>query len=129
MRLMRVNFKPVVERIFAIDKEIRYVAVVDRQYNLLESKMREGVTTLTSEEIDRNFYSIVPPIITDGVSRLEPYYGSVITIGIRYEKVVAIYCPIQDYVFALTLNPDVETPLLDKIANSLKTIIQVQEKQ
>ena len=119
-----MDFKLISDKIFAIDNEIRYFAVVDREFHLIQSKMRETIPSLTSEEIDSNFYSILPPIIIDGLSKLSPYYGSLTTIGIRYEKVVAIYCPVQDYIFILTLNPRVETPLLDKISNSLKTIVE-----
>lgn len=117
-----MDTEQIVQRIFKIDKSIRYVALVDSEYHLLESKMREGIATLTSEEVDRNFYSIAPPIVLDAVAKLEPYYGSFRILSIRYEKVVAVYCRSPDYIIAFTLNPEVETPFLDKIANAIREI-------
>jgi hypothetical protein len=39
--------------------------------HVLASKQRKGVDFYTSEEVERNFVSIIPPIIVDAVEELE----------------------------------------------------------
>lgn len=118
-----MNPKSLIQKIFAIDKGIRYVAVADRTFQLIESKMRENIPTLTSEQIDKDFFSWVPPVMIEGVSKLSAYLGSVVTVAIQYEKLLAVYVPARDYVIALTLNPDTKTSPF-QIATSVKTIVE-----
>ena len=118
-----MNLKPLIQKIFAIDDDIRYVAVADRAFRLVESKMRENTPTLTSGEIDRDFFSWVPPVMIEGVSKLRAYFGSVLTVAIQYEKLLAIYIPVEDYVIALTVNVETKTSPF-QIARSVKTIVE-----
>ena len=118
-----MNLKSLIQKIFAIDNGIRYVAVADRTFKLIESKMRENIPTLTSDQIDRDFFSWVPPVMIEGVSKLSAYFGSVLTVAIQYEKLLAVYVPVEDYVIALTLNTDTKTSPF-QIASSVKTIVE-----
>jgi len=55
------------------DSAIRYVAVVTNDYRVLTSKQREGVSPLTSDDMQRNFISIVPQIIIESVDKLSAF--------------------------------------------------------
>lgn len=48
--------------------------------------MREGVQSITTEEQDRNFFQLMPPIIVDTVERLQPVLGKLDNVTVRYEK-------------------------------------------
>jgi len=119
-----LDIKQAVGRIFQIDRRIRYVAIIDSQYRILESKMREGVVSFTPEEVDRNFFSIYAPILTETLRRLEPFTGPVGMVSVRCEKVLIIFYPWRDYVVVLSVEPSAETPFLDKMADSLRRILE-----
>jgi hypothetical protein len=47
--------------IFGLDMRIRYIAILNHQYDLLESKTREGTSSLTPDQTDRDFMTIAAP--------------------------------------------------------------------
>lgn len=53
------------DELFALDARVRYVAVLDRNHKLVESRMRSSVHSLTPEEYDRKFMGSVPPLVLD----------------------------------------------------------------
>jgi len=118
-----MDLKSLIERIFAINDNIRYVAVADSKFQLIESKMRESVPTLTSDKIDSAFFSWVPPVMIEGLSQLSPYVGAVTAVTIRYEKLLAVYVPVGKYVIALTLGHSAATSVFD-IASSVRTMVE-----
>jgi len=81
-----LDAKKLAEEVLKKDSRIRYVAIVDRQFNVLVSQMREGVASLTPADSDRNFVQLMPPIILDAVEKLAPLLGSVESVTVRYER-------------------------------------------
>ena len=75
-----------VQEMFKADSSIRYIAIVDDQYRILASKYNEGVIPLTSDEMDRNFVSIMLRIIVESVGKLSPFLGEVGGITAHYQK-------------------------------------------
>src|SRR5438094_9245071 len=82
-----------VDELFALDSRIRYVALLDRNSKLLESRMRSNVMSLTPETYDRKFMSSVPPMILDTLSQLENKCGPITQISIQYQKVDIVIFP------------------------------------
>ena len=121
-----MDLKPLIAKIFEIDDDIRYVAVADSKFHLIESKMRENTPTLTSEEVDSAFFSWVPPVMIEGVSKISSYVGSVISVAIQYEKVLTVYIPVGNYVVALALNPSAKNSP-SEIARSVKGIMEASK--
>ena len=103
------------EEAFKKDSRIRYVAIVDRQFHVLVSKMREGVESITSVESDRNFVQLFPPIILDSVEKFSRLLGVVESVTVRYEKVLLVFFTKGDYVIALSFNPDVQRPFMSAL--------------
>ena len=60
-----LDIKEVAENIFKLDKRIRYVAILNPRYDLLESKMRDGVSSLTPAQTDRDFMKMAAPLMID----------------------------------------------------------------
>ena len=120
-----MDLKSLMGKIFAIDNNIRYVAVADSKFKLLESQMRENVPTMTSEEIDASFFSWVPPVMIEGVSKISSYVGPVVSVTIQYEKLITVYIPVEIYVIALALNPGTKVSA-SELARSVKALIERQ---
>lgn len=59
-RLIWLDAKKFAEETLRRDSRIRYVGIVDRQFNVLVSQMRQGVDSLTPADSDRKFVQLMP---------------------------------------------------------------------
>jgi len=109
-----------IQEMFKADARIRYIAIVNTQYEILASKQREGVPSFTPEETSRNFVSIVPQIIVDAVEKLAPFLGPVGGITAHYEKALVIFYRSENLIVVLSFEAQVETPFYDRLTQSFK---------
>jgi len=86
------------------------------------SRMREGVQSVTTEEEERNFVQIMPPIIVDAVEKLQPLLGKLDNVTVRYEKVLLVFFHIQNFTVVFSFNPDVSTPFISSLSETMRTI-------
>ena len=107
------------DELFALDARVRYVAVLDRNHKLVESRMRSAVHSLTAQEYDRKFMASVPPIVMDTLSQLEPQCGPVSHVSVQYEKVDMVFFPHNNQLIALSLEPGPLEPILRKLKDML----------
>jgi hypothetical protein len=111
-----------VDEAFKRDSRIRYVGIVDRQFHILTSKMREGVASVTSDENDRHFVQLIPPIILDAVEKLSPMLGLVESVTVRYERILLVFFTKGNYVVVLSFNPDVTRPFMSALTESIQSL-------
>jgi hypothetical protein len=114
-----------VDELFALDPRIRYVALLDRNSKLLESRMRSNVMSLTPETYDRKFMSSVPPMIIDTLSQLENQVGPLTHISIQYQKVDLVIFPHMSQIVAISLEPGPLEPILRKLRDNLNIHIHL----
>jgi len=112
-------FARLIDDLFALDQRIRYVAVLDRNHRLVESRMRTHVASFTPEDYDRKFMGSVPPLILDTLSQLEGQCGPLSHISVQYEKVDLIFIPHNNQIIALSLETGPLEPILRKLRDSL----------
>jgi hypothetical protein len=105
--------------LFALDPRIRYVALLDRNHKLVESRMRTSVASFTPESYDRKFMGSVPPLILDTLSQLEAQCGPLSHISVQYEKLDLIFVPHNNQIIALSLETGPLEPILRKLRDSL----------
>ena len=117
-----IENKEITENIFKLDKRIRYVAILNHQYDLLESRMRGGVSSLTPTQTDLDFMKIATPLIVDAAEKLRPFCGSVRRVTLRYDKVALVFYRTAAHLVVLSLEPGVEQPLLDEIGASVRRL-------
>ena len=111
-----------VSELLGIDASIRYVAVVNNEYHLLASKQKQGVPSFTTGETDRNFMSIMPPIIVDAVEKLRPFLGELQGVSVRYEKSLLIFHRAGNLIVVMGFGPEVLTPFLTKIGKEFEKL-------
>ena len=119
---MGIESKGIADVIFGLDKRIRYVAILNHQYDLLESKMREGTTSLTPAQTDREFMTIAAPMMVGAADKLKPFCGSMRRIVVRYDRVLVVFYRTLVNLVVLSLEPSVDEALLDKIGSSVKQL-------
>ena len=125
---MTVNTRPgtrLVDDLFALDTRVRYVALLDRNHKLVESRMRSSVTSFTPETYDRKFMASVPPMILDTLSQLEYQCGPITHISVQYEKVDLIFLPFNNQIVAMSLEPGPLEPILRKLRDTLGLPIHI----
>ncbi len=111
--------------LFALDNRVRYVAVLDRNHKLIESRMRSSVHSLTPETYDRKFMGSVPPLVFDTLSQLEYQCGPVTHISVQYEKIDLIFLPFNNQIIAMSLEPGPLEPILRKLRDTLGVPIHI----
>ncbi len=117
-----MDIKEISENIFKLDERIRYVAILNHQYDLLESSMREGVASLTPAQTDRHFMTIAAPLMVDAAEKLKPFCGNIRRVIVRYDRVLLVFYRTAAHLVILSLEPDTDQTLLDKIGNSVRKL-------
>jgi len=110
------------EEAFKKDPRIRYIGIIDSEYHVLLSKMREGIKSVTTDEQERNFVQIIPPIIVDAVEKMQPMLGKLDNVTLRYEKVLLVFFHLQGFVVILTFNPDASSPFISSLSESITAL-------
>jgi len=117
-----LDIKEVTENIFKLDNRIRYVAILNPRYDLLESRMREGVSSLTPAQTDRDFMKMAAPLMIDSAEKLRPFCGGMRRLTIRYDKVFIAMYRTTLHLLILSLETNVEQELLDQIGNAVRKL-------
>lgn len=115
-----LDLKEVTENIFKLDKRIRYIAILNHQYDLLDSRMREGVASLTPAQTDRDFMTMAAPLMVGAAEKLRPFCGAIRRVAVRYDKVLLVFYWTTAHLVILSLEAQVEQALLDEIGNSVR---------
>lgn len=117
-----LDIKAVTENIFKLDKRIRYVAILNPGYELIESKMREGVSSLTPAQTDRDFMKMAAPLMINSAEKLRPFCGPMRRLTVRYDKVFVAMYRTTVHLIILSLEPQVDQALLDEIGNAVRKL-------
>lgn len=107
------------DQLFALDNRIRYVAILDRNQRLKESRMRSNVPSLTPEAYDRKFMSSVPPLVLDALQQLEAQCGQLEQISIQYQRVDMVFFSFDNQIVVLSLEPGPMEPIWRKLRDTL----------
>ena len=97
--------KQLVDTIFSVDKNIRYVGVVGPgpEYEIKESRMREGVKPLTPEEKDREFIQFLPEMILGIADKLKDDLGKIRYSLLCFQKLTLMLFKTPEYVVVMSL--------------------------
>jgi hypothetical protein len=117
-----MNVEKFAEEAFRKDNRIRFVGIVDNEFHVLFSKMREGVQSLTTDEQERNFIQLMPPIIVDAVEKMQPLLGKFDNVTVRYEKVLLVFFRMKNVVVTLSFDPNVSRPFMSSLSESMRML-------
>jgi hypothetical protein len=117
-----LDAKKFAEEVLKKDSRIRYVGIVDRQFNVLVSQMREGIASLTRADSDRSFLQLTPPIILDAMEKVEPLLGAVESVTVKYEKLLLVFFRKGNYIVILSFNPDVLRPFMSALTDFIQSL-------
>lgn len=110
------------EEVFRRDGKLRYVGIVDNQFHILLSKMREGVPSVSPAGDDRNFIQIMPPILVDAAEKMQSILGALESVTIRYEKVLLVFFRVKKLIVILSYDPKVTTPFVSALSDLIRML-------
>lgn len=103
-----MDAKELADKIFSVNKNIRYVSIVGGPRNeLLESRMKEGVKSLSGDKEDRWFAQVLAPVMLEGAEKLERDLGVIAYSLVRYFKLTMVMMRIQGYFVTFSVEPGV----------------------
>jgi hypothetical protein len=111
-----------IREMFSKDSALRYVGIIDSEFHIIASKQREGSSSLTSDQTDRDFISAMPPIIWEAVEKVKLFLGQLDWFGMRYEKVLILFYCIGDLIITLSFDPGVVTPFMSRIRENVQNL-------
>jgi hypothetical protein len=112
----------IVDTIFSVDEDIRYVGIVgpegDREIKI--SRMRDGAKSLTPEEQDREFIREIPEIILGLCEKLEADLGKTRYSLLCFHRLTLMLFKMQEYVVVMSLEAGTfARPIFDRITHLL----------
>lgn len=117
-----MNVKKFAEEAFKRDNRIRYIGIVDGSYHVVYSKMRQGERSIITDERDRNFFQLTPPIIIESVEKLEPFLGRLDNVTVRFEKQLLVFFRCKSVTVVFKFNPDVSTGFISTLSGMVQSI-------
>lgn len=116
------DVREVADSIFKLDKRVRYVAILNHQFDLVQSRMRDGVASLTPAQTDRDFMALAAPVMVGAAEKLRPFCGNIRRLAVRYDKVLLVFYRTTAHLVVLSIEPEAEQALLDKIGGSVRKL-------
>ena len=122
---MCLTIERFVEEAFNKDLRIRYVGIVDEKLQVLASIMRPGVTSHTTDDIDRRLISVYTPLIVETVEKMQTHLGRMQAVAVHYEKVVILLYHSGKLIIVLGIEHDVSGPFRTEI-QGLERLIELE---
>lgn len=97
--------RQIVDTLFSFDRNIRYVGVVGPapDYEIKESRMREGIRSLTSEEKEQEFIQFIPEIILGIAEKLKDDMGKIRYSLLCFQNATLMLFKTPEYVVVMSL--------------------------
>jgi len=78
--------------------------------------------SFATDETERNFVSIIPPIIIDAVQKLSQFLGDVSGVTAHYQKALVTLFPFGNVIVLISFQAGVKTPFYERIAEAVKKL-------
>jgi len=111
------------EEIFNLHPKIRWAGLATEQGEVIFTKMRLGVQSLSPESIDQSFMQLGPMLLTGVCERLAPWAGPLETVVSTYEKVVLVVRKLDKRYLALTIDR-ADASVLNEFLPSLESLTE-----
>ena len=110
--------KQLVDTILSLDKNIRYFGIVGPgpDYEIKESRMREGVKSITPDEQDREFIQFIPEIVLGIADKLKDHMGKIQYSLLCFQNATLMLFKMPEYVVVMSLEAGTSArPIYDRL--------------
>jgi hypothetical protein len=107
--------------IFDIHPQIRCVELASSFGEPIFQQMRNGVRSLSPDEMDDEFLEIGPHVITDFCKKYEPWYGALNGIVLYHEKINILIVQIAKQFLVISFEKDTLPETIRGVANEIQS--------
>jgi len=115
-----LDFEVFARNLIEDEARIIYVGIVDSQYRLQYSNIREGGKVYGDFDVIRNLLTFAPRLVIAELEKLEPELGKINAVLVRFEKRVLVFSRLDDYVVVVGFHTEVPTPFPEYVAERIK---------
>ena len=119
--MVKQNLLEIVEKIVALDSNMRFASIIDLNGNILEGIMNEGKTSLESQKQEEYFCKQVAKR-RKMRKEFDRQLGKVRYVHVEREKVTQLAIYTKRKIIFVTLEPELSIQRKMKIVNSIKRI-------
>ena len=119
--MIKQNLLEIVEKIIALDSNMRFASIIDLNGNILEGIMNEGKTSLESQKQEEYFCKQVAKR-RKMRKEFDRQLGKVRYVHVEREKVTQLAIYTKRKIIFVTLEPELSIQRKMKIVNSIKRI-------
>ena len=119
--MVKQNLLEIVEKIVALDSNMRFASIIDLNGNILEGIMNEGKTSLESQKQEEYFCKQVAKR-RKMRKEFDRQLGKVRYVHVEREKVTQFAIYTKRKIVFVTLEPELSIQRKMKIVNSIKRI-------
>jgi len=115
-----LDFEVFTQNLIEDEARIIYVGIVDSQFKLKYSNVREGGELYADFNVIRNLLTFAPRLVIGELEKLEPALGKINAVLVRFEKRVLVFSRLDDYVVVVGFHTEVPTPFPEYVAQRIK---------
>ena len=119
--MVRQNLLEIVEKIVALDPNMRFASIIDHNGNILEGIMNQGKTSLESQKQEEYFCKQVARR-RKMRNEFDRQLGKVRYVHVEREKVTQFAIYTKRKIVFVTLEPELSIQRKMKVVNSIKRI-------
>ena len=119
--MVRQNLLEIVEKIVALDNNMRFASIIDHNGNILEGIMKEGKSSLESQKQEEHFCKQVAKR-REMRKEFDRQLGKVRYVHVERERVTQFAIYTKRKIVFVTLEPELTIQRKMKIVNSIKRI-------
>ena len=119
--MIKQNLLEIVEKIIALDSNMRFASIIDLNGNILEGIMNEGKTSLESQKQEEYFCKQVARR-RKMRNEFDRQLGKVRYVHVEREKVTQFAIYTKRKIVFVTLEPELSIQRKMKVVNSIKRI-------
>ena len=119
--MIKQNLLEIVEKIIALDSNMRFASIIDHNGNIVEGIMKEGKSSLESQKQEEHFCKQVAKR-RKMRKEFDRQLGKVRYVHVEREKVTQFAIYTKRKIIFVTLEPELSIQRKMKIVNSIKRI-------
>ena len=119
--MVKQNLLEIVEKIVALDSNMRFASIIDHNGNIVEGIMKEGKSSLESQKQEEHFCKQVAKR-RKMRKEFDRQLGKVRYVHVEREKVTQFAIYTKRKIIFVTLEPEISIQRKMKIVNSIKRI-------
>ncbi len=112
------------EDLFLLHPKIRMAGLADPNGKVYFLQMRPGLKSLAPEEENRAFMQLNALLVFGACERLSQWGGAVMSVSVRYEKVIMYLSRLNENIIMLTVEKDEALETIPEISRSIESLMQ-----